>query len=388
MALAEELESPENTKNTGPLGRDDFVKRRQEARAAAGDGRTDAPGDGDETSLLNVAGEAAEGAETDDQAKAATEGQPEGGPEKEQPKSDIDFFAFDDDEVGEEAEPAKLPVLEPPASMTAAEKAAFAEWPDEAKQFAARMHEAQARTARESGETTAARNKEIEDRVAELDRSLVEAKAVLDQSIDDIPFTPPHSEADLDRLLEESDDDKAYSRALRENAKAQSEHKAAIQELKAEREKRQAEIDEQIKARRQQIIGKFNEELPKLIPSWAKPDIRKKEGRELGSYLLSTGFSEGEVKQVIDARLVTLARKAMRYDAALAKKRESRGRAANGSATARPGPTGARPSKQSSNADLEAADKRYRENPSADNFAKLRSLRRAAAEASNTRRRV
>lgn len=364
MALAEELESPQNT---GPLGRDQFVKRRQAAREAAQESGTPEPGDGDETSPL---AEAIEGEQ--EQVQDET-------PESE-PSTPEDPLAgiFDDDELGVEAEPTTLSGLEPPASLSAAEKETFEGASDELKAIISRVSKAAAQKVQEGGESLAARNKEIDDRVAELDRALIEAKAVLDVKIDDLPFKPPFSEDDLDKIFNEQGAE-AERAAQKQNRQARAEHQAALEEMKAEREKQQAEVDAKLKERREQIATKFRDDLPKLIPTWSKPEVAKKEASELSTYLTQQGFSEAELRQVADARLVMLSRKAMKYDRALAAARERRTGKAKPNSTARPAPAGGRSSKPSNNAQLEAAEKRYRKNPSADNFAALRAAKREAA---------
>lgn len=381
MALAEtELESQKQDSSQQTLGRDEFVKRRQEARAAAGDGGTDAPGDGDEASPLEEAVEGAGEQETEGAAET---------PEGAEAESEANPFAeiFDDDELGVEAEPSKLTGLEPPASLSAAEKEAFESAPDELKGIIARVSKAAAQKVTESGETVAARNKEIDDRVAQLDRALIEAKAVLDVNLEEVPFEPPFSEDDLDKIFSEEGAE-AEREAKKQNRGAKAKFDQMIGEAKAKRDEQKAKVDEQIKDRQKQIAERFRDELPKLIPAWKNDGTRKKEAGELSTYLSSSGFSEAELKVVADARLVMLARKAMKYDRALKKARDRQGGKAK-QTTARAAPANGRaPSKASNSAELDAAIKAHREKPTADTFARVRKLKREAQAAANSRRRV
>ena len=374
MALAEQLESLKDSPQ--PLGRDDFVKRRQAAREAAESG-TPEPEGGDEASPLS---EALEGA--DEQEAEVVEQEPEG---SEAATEDPFAGIFDDDELGVESEPSKLTGLEPPATLNADEKELFEGAPDELKAIISRVSKAAAQKVQETGESLATRNKEIETRVAELDRALIEAKAVLDVDVD-IPFTPIHSDEKLNQILE-SDGSEAFLRAQRENEKARADHQAALVEMKADRDKQKAEFDAKLAERRKEILTKFREDIPKLIPAWAKPEVAKKESGELSTYLTqSEGFSEAELKQVADARLIRIARKAMKYDRALAAARDRRsGKTVK--STAKPAPAGGRSTKPSNNAALEAALKSHRQKPTADTFARVRKLQREAA-AAQTRRRV
>ena len=349
-----------------PLGRDDFVKRRQEAREA-GDG-TPTPDDGGETSPLE---EAIEG-----EAEVVQE-EPQGAPEPTETDPLVEIFG---DELGVE-EPSTLTGLEPPAQLNATEQKAFEEASPELQAIISRVSKAASDKVRESGESLASRNKEIADRQAALDQALIEAKAVLDVPIDDLPFTPPHSEAKLDQLLDEGDE-LGYNRAKRENERAMKDHQAAVSDLKAEREKQKADIDKQLKERQTELAQKFQTELLDRFPAWKDPEVMKAQASEASAYMVTKGYSEAEIKQIGDARLVDVIVDGMKYRKALELARNRRQGKAK---TVNPPPAQGR-SRQSNTAEVDRASKRFREKPTADSFAARRAAQRAAQ--SGSRRRV
>lgn len=56
------------------------------------------------------------------------------------------------------------------------------------------------------------------------------------------------------------------------------------------------------------------EQLPELIPEWKDSALAEKERGDLSSYLIGDGFTQEEIAQAYDARLIKMARKAMLYD--------------------------------------------------------------------------
>jgi hypothetical protein len=81
------------------------------------------------------------------------------------------------------------------------------------------------------------------------------------------------------------------------------------------------QIDEQVKQSQQtqqqqlqQFLESQKQAVLERLPEWRNGETAKKEGKEIADYLISKGYSEQETKQVIDARHVEIARKAMLYD--------------------------------------------------------------------------
>lgn len=84
---------------------------------------------------------------------------------------------------------------------------------------------------------------------------------------------------------------------------AQGEYQKAAQHTKAERDKQLAEIiqGEQLK-------------LSTAIPEWANEAFATAEKAKVSKYLQSVGFSEQELNQAYDSRMIVMARKAMLHD--------------------------------------------------------------------------
>jgi hypothetical protein len=84
---------------------------------------------------------------------------------------------------------------------------------------------------------------------------------------------------------------------------AQGEYQKAAQHTKAERDKQLAEVieGEQIK-------------LSTAIPEWANEVIATAEKAKVAKYLQGVGFSEQELNQAYDSRMIVMARKAMLHD--------------------------------------------------------------------------
>ena len=90
------------------------------------------------------------------------------------------------------------------------------------------------------------------------------------------------------------------------------------QKVANERQKIQALHEEQARIAAKQFEQLRNQNFEilvnQLVPEWQDTEKFEKEKSELAQYLLKTGFNEQEVNLVVDARQVSLARKAMLYD--------------------------------------------------------------------------
>ena len=111
-----------------------------------------------------------------------------------------------------------------------------------------------------------------------------------------------------------ADDPAEYSAKKAEMA----ERKDAIEQAKKEAassyqkamEQRQAETQKE----RQDRLAQEQELLLKAVPEWQEPAKAKQEHAELRDYLIEGGFTEQDVMEASDHRLIVLARKAMLFD--------------------------------------------------------------------------
>lgn len=100
-----------------------------------------------------------------------------------------------------------------------------------------------------------------------------------------------------------------------ESAKAQTE----LQRLQGEYQKeQQQEAQEFMRNQQAKLIEAF--------PDWKDPEKAKKHVGELETFMGKQGFSAEDGRTVLDARVMILADKAMRYDALLARAKESAGK--------------------------------------------------------------
>lgn len=114
--------------------------------------------------------------------------------------------------------------------------------------------------------------------------------------------------------------------ALRENDPAEwaarrqqyNERLQSLQQQKRELAERwNASKAEQAKTEQQQMAERLETErkaLMQAVPEWANEETAQAERSALAEYLASTGFTTDEVNNVVDHRLVVMARKAMMFD--------------------------------------------------------------------------
>lgn len=112
----------------------------------------------------------------------------------------------------------------------------------------------------------------------------------------------------LDQLREE--DFEAYMQAR----DRQDRVKERIQQVQQERQRHQQEAQQAHAQKMQQFLEEQEKQLGDRIPDWNDPEKAKTEKAKLRTYLNGRGFTDEEVGQVADARVVEIARKAMLYD--------------------------------------------------------------------------
>lgn len=249
--------------------------------------------------------------------EAASEEEPEEGEEadeteadeedtEEESESDAEEEAADDEEEEEPDDPA----IAPPASMSAEDKAAFEKLPREQQQWiVTREKQRDAEFTRKSQEVADSRKKaQSELQQAAQERNWYkEGLRVLGEQLK--AAAQPISQEKLEQLRET--DPAKWAQANEINRQARERQGAIQQELqRLDHGERQKMLQE-----RQQYLQENARKLPDLIPEWADQTKAAAEKRELADYLVnSAGFSRQEVNEAADARLVAMARKAMRYD--------------------------------------------------------------------------
>ena len=64
----------------------------------------------------------------------------------------------------------------------------------------------------------------------------------------------------------------------------------------------------------QQILAQEHQALLSKIPSWTKAEVSKAESSKVTQYMLNSGYSENEIGNITDHRVIVAHRKAMLYD--------------------------------------------------------------------------
>jgi ribosomal protein S17 len=118
---------------------------------------------------------------------------------------------------------------------------------------------------------------------------------------------------DWEQLLENNPEEYLRQKHLYE--KRQAAYQANLQE-----QDKIAYINQQEQAKHfQSHLQNQQEEILAKIPEWKDPQKAKVEATAIQNYLLESGFDPDVVKSVADAKTIQIARKAMLYDAVMAK---------------------------------------------------------------------
>ena len=171
------------------------------------------------------------------------------------------------------------------------------------------MQEAAEKRLNESKEKAKALNQAVADKSAQLNeqfsvaaRLIENAERILDS--DEAAIDPNLRTNDpAEWAAREREIDKRRQNLAKLKHDAQSEYQKVAQQTKAERDKQLAEI----------IQGE-QEKLSRAIPEWANQVIASAEKAKLAKYLNSVGYSEQELNQAYDSRMIVMARKAMLHD--------------------------------------------------------------------------
>tara|TARA_R110000796_G_scaffold24017_7_gene68706 strand:- start:1551 stop:2627 length:1077 start_codon:yes stop_codon:yes gene_type:complete len=171
------------------------------------------------------------------------------------------------------------------------------------------MQEAAEKRLTESKEKAKALNQAVADKSQQLNEQF----SVAAKLIENAEQMLNSDEANIDPNLRNNDPaewsarereiDKRRQNLAKLKHDAQGEYQKAAQQNKAERDRQLAEViqGEQVK-------------LSTAIPEWANEVIATAEKAKVSKYLQSVGFSEQELNQAYDSRMIVMARKAMLHD--------------------------------------------------------------------------
>lgn len=141
----------------------------------------------------------------------------------------------------------------------------------------------------------AEQRKQVEAKVAEIDKNLDEARSVIDLELE-------WFESEEAKELRQYDPDEYLKRFEKIKGKADK-----FQKLKAKRET-------EVAAARQEQLKKEQELLRQKIPDWLDEGTVQREYPKLVESMKSIGFAEDELNGISDHRMMVLARKAMLFD--------------------------------------------------------------------------
>ena len=171
------------------------------------------------------------------------------------------------------------------------------------------MQEAAENRLNESKEKAKALNQAVADKSEQLNEQFsVAAKLIADAegilNSDEAKIDPNLRRQDpAEWAAQEREIDKRRQTLAKLKTDAQGEYQKAAQQNQAERDKQLAEVMEGEQAK-----------LSTAIPEWANEVVAKAEKAKVSQYLQSVGFTEQEVNQAYDSRMIVMARKAMLHD--------------------------------------------------------------------------
>lgn len=94
-------------------------------------------------------------------------------------------------------------------------------------------------------------------------------------------------------------------------------YEARVQQLRtilAERQQAEQLNRQQAEQAQAQSLSLAREALLERLPEWKKPEVAKKEQRQIADYLRTLGYADAELAQASDPRAIVMAKKAMLYD--------------------------------------------------------------------------
>lgn len=120
-------------------------------------------------------------------------------------------------------------------------------------------------------------------------------------------------EPDWDKLRAEDPD--AFPTAYAEWHR----HKERLQKIEKEQQETMAKVARDHAERFNAYVAEQKTKLLEILPTWSNPEVAKQESKELREFAQSLGFTDDEVNQVYDHRLIALLRDASAYRKALQK---------------------------------------------------------------------
>lgn len=230
--------------------------------------------------------------------------------ESEEAETEEETEESEDEADSEEEEQAEEPAIQPPASMTDAEKQAFTELPRAAQEFLINREKSLTADYTRKTQEIADNRKKVQsesEAAAQERRYYRDGLQILGQQLKQA--VEGISDEELKKL--EESDPVQWARANETRRQGRERLQAIQQELARVNHTEQQRIAKE----RQEFLERNRQKLPELIPEWRDQTKATSEKRELGEYLVkSAGFSPEEVQEAADARMVSMARKAMLYD--------------------------------------------------------------------------
>lgn len=117
---------------------------------------------------------------------------------------------------------------------------------------------------------------------------------------------------DWDQLR--ADDPAEYAVRRQDYMEKIGELEASKQQIIQERQEQFQKQQQEWMERRDKILRENQEKLLEAVPEMRDPDVRTKEVNELKNYLRSQNISDEEINNIVDYRMIVLARKAKAYD--------------------------------------------------------------------------
>lgn len=106
-----------------------------------------------------------------------------------------------------------------------------------------------------------------------------------------------------------------YALALTERDRAEAQLTSRKAELKGEYEKLMSAQQQEMQAQQANSLQQAYQALPQFIPEWADEKVAAQEKSSLVKYGMGEGYTEQELSNLVDPRIVRSLRKAMLYDA-------------------------------------------------------------------------
>lgn len=125
-------------------------------------------------------------------------------------------------------------------------------------------------------------------------------------------------------------------------------YEGRVQQLRnvlAERNHAQEMTQHHYQQVQQQSLAHARDRLLEAMPEWKKPEVAKREQRQVADYLRTIGYADAEISQAADPRAIVMAKKAMLYDRLQESRPSIQQRVSAAPKMVRPGSSGPAPDK-------------------------------------------